>query len=163
MLINPATADHSYSYHSKVFPTLQNINRFKKYGIVLLPPLPTFAFSVQLHHFSYPKLPCITVTVNVSWAVFPDGSVKVYVTWVLPTGKNELGELVLEVKVAVPELSVAEGSSQLTMAPFWVIEMVTVISSKGEITGGVVSTETHKQKGLCYNFILHKTFHTPSN
>ncbi len=41
-----------------------------------------------------------------------------YVTGVLPMGKNELGVLVLEVKVAVPELPVAEGSSQLTMAPF---------------------------------------------
>ena len=69
-------------------------------------------------------------------AVFPNGSVKVYVTGVDPTGKNELGERVLESKVAVPESSLAVGSSQITLVPGDPTGTVTMMSSMGLIIGG---------------------------
>ena len=72
-------------------------------------------------------------------AVLPDGSVYVYVTGVVPTLKKELGNLVLDTRVAVPELSVAEGSCQLTFVPGDPEGTVTVTSLIGEILGGIVS------------------------
>ena len=74
-------------------------------------------------------------------AVFPNGSVKVYVTGVDPTGKNELGELVLESKVAVPDSSLALGSSQFTVVPDDPAGTVTMISSMGLMIGGWLSDE----------------------
>ena len=63
------------------------------------------------------KIPPSTVTSKVTATVFPDGSVKMYVTGVVPTGKNELGAWDLETRVTVPESSAAVGSSQLTVVP----------------------------------------------
>ena len=74
---------------------------------------PNFAkmgFSKATNHKVFKTLPSITLTLNVTLAVFPDGSVKVYVTGVVPTGKKSLGDLVLLTKVAMPELSDAVGS-----------------------------------------------------
>ena len=70
-------------------------------------------FGFVLVFFKKPSyyIPSITLTLNVTLAVFPEGSVKVYVTGVLPTGKKSLGALDLLTKVAVPELSVAVGSA----------------------------------------------------
>ena len=62
-------------------------------------------------------------------AVLPEGSVKVYVTGVVPTGKKSLGALVLETRVTVPELSDALGSCQLTVLPGELRGTVTVMSS----------------------------------
>ena len=81
-------------------------------------------------------------------AVLPDGSVYVYVTGVVPTLKKEFGNLVLDTRVAVPELSVAEGSCQLTVVPGDPDGTVTVMSLIGEILGGIVSAadSTGKKK-----------------
>ena len=48
-------------------------------------------------------------------AVFPAASVDVYVTVVVPTGKESPG-LWVDVSVCVPELSVAVGAVQVTVA-----------------------------------------------
>ena len=77
-------------------------------------------------------------------AVFPEGSEKVYVTGVLPTGKNELGCLVLLTKVTMPELSVAVGSSKATVLPGLPLGTVTVMSSTLAIIGATSSTEMNE-------------------
>jgi hypothetical protein len=52
----------------------------------------------------------VTVTVEVSVALFPDGSVAVYTTLVVPTGKRvEMFPGGCEVTVTIPELSTACG------------------------------------------------------
>ncbi len=61
-------------------------------------------------------------------AVFPDGSVKVYVTGVVPTVKKSLGDLVLLTKLAEPELSVTVGSAKSTVLPGLPRGTVTVVS-----------------------------------
>ncbi len=72
-------------------------------------------------------------------ALFPAGSLKTYVTCVVPTLKKEFGELVLETKVTEPESSDADGSSQLTFAPADPKATVTVMSSNWLMSGGRVS------------------------
>ena len=79
-------------------------------------------------------------------AVLPDGSVYVYVTGVVPTLKKELGNLVLDTRVAVPELSVAEGSCQLTVVPGEPDGTVMVMSLIGVILGGIVSAADSTKK-----------------
>ena len=79
-------------------------------------------------------------------AVFPDGSVYVYVTGVVPTGKKDPGELVLCCSVAVPELSVTVGSVHDTVVPSVPKGMTRVMSSNGEMTGAMVSTENINHK-----------------
>ena len=64
-----------------------------------------------------------------------------YVTGVDPTGKNELGERVLESKVAVPDSLLALGSSQFTVVPDDPAGTVTMISSMGLMIGGWLSDE----------------------
>ena len=81
-------------------------------------------------------------------AVLPDGSVYVYVTGVVPTLKKELGNLVLDTRVAVPELSVAKGSCQLTVVPGEPDGTVTVMSLIGEILGGIVSAGDSTEKSI---------------
>ena len=58
-----------------------------------------------------------TMTLNDVDAMLPDPSLKVYVTVVLPTGKNCPGKCDLAVNVTEPELSVAVGSVQITFVP----------------------------------------------
>ena len=62
-----------------------------------------------------------------------------YVTGVDPTGKNELGDFVLDSKVAVPESSLAVGSSQITLVPGDPTGTVTMMSSMGLMIGGWLS------------------------
>jgi len=56
-----------------------------------------------------------TVTLNVHMAVFPAPSVAVYLTRVVPRKKTDPGACV-EVKVGMPQLSVAVGAVQFTVA-----------------------------------------------
>ena len=68
-----------------------------------------------------------------------------YVTGVVPTWKNELGALVLDTRIAVPESSDTEGSSHVTWAMFACpLVMVTMMSSSCSITGGVLSAAKKK-------------------
>ena len=64
-------------------------------------------------------------------------------------GKKDPGAWLLEVSVAVPELSVADISSQVTDLPDWPLGTVTIMSSRRPVTserdpnwmtGGKVST-----------------------
>ena len=81
----------------------------------------------------------ITLTLNVLVTEFPAGSVKVYVTGVVPGGK-ELPGCLLVVGKTVPELSVTTGVSQGTFALVVPNGTVTVTSSgKLKITGSIVS------------------------
>lgn len=54
----------------------------------------------------------LPVTSNMHCAEFPALSVKVYVTWVVPTGKRSPGLWVWNVVTCPPVLSVAVGSTQ---------------------------------------------------
>jgi hypothetical protein len=78
-----------------------------------------------------------TVTVNVQTAVFPDGSVAVQVTVVVPGGKADpdAGE---QATVTL-QLSLAAGSCQLTIALAPPEGIVTKIFSGHVIVGGVLS------------------------
>ena len=81
----------------------------------------------------------MTLTVKVWVTVLPDGSVKVYVTGVLPTGKvlPDGREGFWE---ELPELSVDVGSSQFTVVSKVPKGTVTVTScGKLVTTGGTVS------------------------
>ena len=60
--------------------------------------------------------------------------------------KKELGNLVLDTRVAVPELSVAEGSCQLTFVPGEPDGTVMVMSLIGVILGGIVSAADSTKK-----------------
>ena len=73
-------------------------------------------------------------------ALLPDPSVKVYVTAVVPTGKNAPGAWVLEVSETIPELSVAVGSVHVTVVPPTPVATVSVMSPMQAITGATVST-----------------------
>ena len=64
-----------------------------------------------------PNLLSTTITLKEVDAVFPDGSEKVYVTVVVPIGKNWPGACDLESSDTLPELSVAVGSSKVIVAP----------------------------------------------
>ena len=64
----------------------------------------------------------------------------------VPTLKKELGNLVLDTRVAVPELSVAEGSCQLTVVPGEPDGTVMVMSLIGVILGGIVSAADSTKK-----------------
>ena len=82
-----------------------------------------------------------TVTVKIQVAAFPDGSLKVYVTWVVPRGKLSPGER-LDVTVTVPpESSTADGSVQVAGADVAPAGAVTdTPAGQSLTTGGVVST-----------------------
>ena len=82
----------------------------------------------------------ITITLNEQLALLPDPSVKVYVTWVVPTWKNDPGLCVLDDSEAVPVLSVAVGSTQVTVVPPTPLLTVCVTSLMQEMTGAIVST-----------------------
>jgi len=82
-----------------------------------------------------------TLTLNVQVALLPDPSVKVYVTWVVPTLKNVPGKCVLDTDGVAPELSVAVGSVHVTVVPVLPDATVTVTSLMHETVGGVESTE----------------------
>ena len=73
-------------------------------------------------------------------ALLPDPSVKVYVTWVVPTLKKLPGTCVLPVRDTVPELSVAVGSTQLTDVPELPAVTVVVTSLIQLTTGATLST-----------------------
>ena len=77
-------------------------------------------------------------------ALLPDPSVKVYVTWVVPTLKKFPGACVLPVRETTPELSVAVGSVQVTVVPATPVPTVSVMSLMHAITGGTVSTVIYK-------------------
>ena len=80
-----------------------------------------------------------TVTLNPQVAVFPDGSAKLYVTKVVPTGNDDPGVWLF---TNLLESSDAVGSSHVTMVTVACpVATVTEISA-GQllITGGVVST-----------------------
>jgi hypothetical protein len=78
-----------------------------------------------------------TVTVKEQLAVFPDGSVAVQVTVVVPTGKKEpeAGEQL----TVTGQLSVTVGSGNVTKAPHSPGSLEMVISTGQVITGGSVS------------------------
>ena len=81
-----------------------------------------------------------TLTLKVQVALLPDPSVKVYVTWVVPTLKKVPGAWVLPVKETTPELSVAVGSVHVTVVPVLPDVTVVVMSLRHVMTGAVVST-----------------------
>ena len=82
-----------------------------------------------------------TLTLNVHVALLPDPSVKVYVTWVVPTPKKDPGACVLDDNEAVPLLSVAVGSVHVTVVPPTPLLTALVTSLMQETVGGMVSTE----------------------
>ena len=82
-------------------------------------------------------LPATTLTLNVQEALLPDPSVKVYVTWVVPTLKKVPGAWVLPVRETTPELSVAVGSVHVTVVPVLPAVTVVVTSLMQATTGGV--------------------------
>ena len=86
------------------------------------------------------NLRSITLTLKVQSALLPDPSVKVYVTCVVPTLKKSPGARVLDVKLTMPELSVAVGSVQVTVAPATPVPTVCVTSLMQFITGATLST-----------------------
>ena len=92
----------------------------------------------QLNYFYY--LRSITLTLKVQVALLPDPSVKVYVTWVVPTLKKLPGAWVLWESETMPELSVAVGSVQVTVAPPTPVLTVWATSLMQAITGATVST-----------------------
>ena len=97
----------------------------------------------------------ITLTLKVMLALFPDGSVNVYVTGVVPMGKKDPGALVLWVNEAVPELSVAVGSIHETWATLaWPPMMKTVMSSSEVMTGGIVSAVYMRDKAFKTNVAI---------
>jgi hypothetical protein len=82
-------------------------------------------------------LPLSTVTVNVHLLVFPQASVAVLVTVVVPTGKaNPLGGTLAT--VTLPQLSVPP-TTKVTLLVHVPDAAFTVMFSGHEITGGVVS------------------------
>ena len=87
-----------------------------------------------------PNIPWKTTTLNVHEALLPDPSVKVYVTWVVPTEKNCPGLAVLDDNEGVPLLSVAVGSTQVTVVPPTPLLTVLVTSLMQAMVGGMVST-----------------------
>ena len=85
-------------------------------------------------------------------ALLPDPSVKVYVTWVVPTLKKVPGACVLPVKETTPELSVAVGSVHVTVAPVTPVLTVSVMSPIQAMTGGVVSSAWQRINSIHYKF-----------
>lgn len=86
-------------------------------------------------------LPVLIVTQKIHSALFPVGSENKYVTVVAPTRNSSVGLLLLLIKFTVPEISVAEGSCQETIAPGNPSSIVSTIGKGQFITsGGVVST-----------------------
>src|SRR5690606_24605344 len=78
----------------------------------------------------------ITVTVNVIVEVFPEASVAVYSTIVVPTGNSLPGSKPSVKVTTVPsQLSVAVGTSKFTVAPQIPASTFTVISLTGSKTG----------------------------
>ena len=61
-------------------------------------------------------------------------------TGVLPTGKNDPGVWVLDDRDTIPELSVAVGSTQVTVLPLTPNVTVSNTSPMQETTGGILST-----------------------
>ena len=84
--------------------------------------------------------PSIRTTSKIHSAVLPFGSTNIYVTCVVPTTKNCPGVWDRDCKVATPELSVAVGSIQDTIAPPVLRPVVADTSSQFWITGLVLST-----------------------
>ena len=61
-------------------------------------------------------------------------------TGVVPTGKNDPGVWVLDDRDTMPELSVAVGSTQVTVLPLIPLVTVSNTSPMQETTGGMLST-----------------------
>ena len=81
------------------------------------------------------------MTLNEQTAEFPEPSVKVYETVVVPTPKASPGELVLVTVGATPELSVAVGEVHVTEAPVDPVATETLMSEGHPLmTGAVLST-----------------------
>jgi hypothetical protein len=78
-----------------------------------------------------------TITSKLQVAVFPEGSVAVYVTVVLPRSNELLGEWLLVI-VRV-QLSVAVGSVQVTVALQFAPAVVVMLTGQPLKTGGVTS------------------------
>ena len=82
---------------------------------------------------------------NEDVAILPEGSVAVYVTTVLPIGKETLGSW-LDVNVTESELSFAVGSIHDIMAVAWFVSVTWVIlDGRLEITGFAESVETRHE------------------
>ena len=94
-----------------------------------------------------------TVTENEQTAEFPESSVNVYVTTVVPTGNESSGEDV-DVNVTLPESSVAEGSVHVTViaAPSAVVSTL-MSPGQSDMTGGVLSMTAvcNRYKSLSYS------------
>ena len=91
------------------------------------------------------NLPPFAIIRNWHVAMFFDGSVKTYVTKVVPIPKTDPGVCVLFNKVTFPDSSTAKGSVQDTDVPVEPISTSAIISDGQFVTSGaLLSTEMIK-------------------
>ena len=106
------------------------------------PQASIFVDTISRNSMKCKYLRSITITLKVQLALLPDPSVKVYVTWVVPTWKNCPGLAVLDDRFGTwPELSVAVGSVQDTVVPPTPLPTVAETSLIQAMVGGMVSTD----------------------
>ena len=81
-----------------------------------------------------------TVTLKEQFAVFPEPSVTVYVSTVVPIGKTDpLGKPAVRTVVAPEQLSFPTGAVKDTMALHWFTALFTVVSPGQTIVGLMLS------------------------
>ncbi len=73
----------------------------------------------------------------------------------VPTTKKDPGAWLLDVRVTMPELSVAVGSVQVTVVPATPVLTVWAMSLRQAMTGGIVSTNLKKQS-ISFNVLYRR-------